>query len=91
SRLVLQSLHGHQQGLLLVQLALQEGVPLDGLVQTALKVLQRDNGGPGQEEQEQGQQQEEEAEEERTTRHRSSLACSSSRTYLCSCSLTLRV
>ena len=44
---VFEPLHRHQHGLLLVQLALQEGVPLDGLVQTALEVLQRHDGGPG--------------------------------------------
>jgi len=60
SGLILQPLDGLQQRLLLVQLALQEGVPLDGLVQTALKVLQRDDGGPGQEEQEEQQEEEEE-------------------------------
>lgn len=44
---VLQPLHRHQQRLLLVQLTLQEGVPLDGLVQALLEVLQGHDGRPG--------------------------------------------
>ena len=46
SGLVLPPLHRDQERRLRVQFALQEGVPLDGLVQAALKVLQRHDGGP---------------------------------------------
>lgn len=41
SGFVFQPLHWHEERLLLVQLALKESISLDGLVQTALKVLQR--------------------------------------------------
>jgi len=49
-RFVFQPLHGYEKRLLLVQLAFQEGVPLDGLVQTALKVLKRHHRCPAREE-----------------------------------------
>lgn len=45
SGFILQPLHRDQERLLLIQLALQEGVSLDGLVQTLLEVLQRHDGG----------------------------------------------
>lgn len=41
SSFVFQSLHGHQQRFFFIQLTFQEGVSLDGLVQTTLKVLKR--------------------------------------------------